>query len=574
MKKIVLLSLLAGSAFFANAALQVPNFNELNLSNIVSNGYFHGNAVLVDANNDGNYEMIVKGRDLNNGWSTDIVMLSGDGFGFTSSSKISDPDGCSWERIVVPIDYNADGIIDLILANSWNAKLLQGDGTGAFSMVDPSIFSLEGEMSIDNGDCEKWYGGTMAVADFNNDGYPDILTICGNARDDQGNPTIFLNDKGTGAFTKVEDCGIEAQRSGTLTVGDFNRDGLVDLAVSGWNDNFGNDCIRLYKNNGNMTFQATANASFDDAQAGTQNGHIMFVDVNNDGWLDLFVTGESCPQGWAKLADIYVNNEGESFTKAASLSGVKCSGADWCDLNGDGMIDIVYSGESDNESYAVLALNNGDGSFTEKTGDLGRHRGGANVLLADFNNNNMPDMAIMGYNDNGSAHFQVFNGLCTRGQNSIPQAPAKVVAEKSGNGVVITWESGSDKQTAAEALAYNVCVKLKDGRVIANVAADFATGKLRSSNVNGALYTKEYRIEGITAEDIAEFGVQTIDGAKAASEFAKGTVSTSAVKTIEAADDNAPVEFFDLNGVRVDDPSNGVFIRRQGKKATKVIIKK
>lgn len=47
--------------------------------------------------------------------------------------------------------------------------------------------------------------GLIGVADFNNDGYPDIVTFCGNPRDDQGTPVIFQNNKGTGEFVKLED---------------------------------------------------------------------------------------------------------------------------------------------------------------------------------------------------------------------------------------------------------------------------------------------------------------------------------------------------------------------------------
>ena len=51
-------------------------------------------------------------------------------------------------------------------------------------------------------------------------------------------------------------------------------------------------------------------------------------------------------------------------------------------------------------------------------------------------------------------------------------------------------------------------------------------------------------------------------------------VNTSGIQSVEAddADENAPVEYFNLQGVKVDNPENGIFIKRQGKKVEKVIM--
>lgn len=525
------------------AATQMPTYTALDYTKHVSNGLFHGNTVLADINNDGNLELLAKGRDLNNGWATTIGYLSGDGYGYNAWTNIPDPDGCSWERVIVPIDYNADGNVDLIFASSWNAKLLKGDGTGQFEIVENTTFSLDGEISIDGDDSEKWYAGLMAVADFNLDGYPDILTFCGNPREDQGEPVLFTNNGGNGSFTRNYGIGLLPQRGGTLAVGDFNRDGAPDLAVSGWNDDFGNDCIRLYQNNGDGTFTEVASEDFNNALAGTEKGQIAFADVDGDGWLDLFVSGESCPQSWAKLACVYKNNNGTSFSKMdTSFPGVKASGADWCDLNGDGNIDLVYAGEGDNGCVSVVAINEGNGSFTVKNELLNGHRGGATVQVADFNNNYVPDVMLMGYNDNGP-HFEVYNGLCSRGMNSAPTAPSNLSATANGSKTTFSWSAGNDSQTAEAALRYNLFVKLNNGQTASVIPADTETGKLRIADVNAALTGTSYTL-GIASDEIAEWGVQTIDGAKAASVFAKANIA--GIETI--ANDEATLAATYANG--------------------------
>ena len=101
---------------------------------------------------------------------------------------------------------------------------------------------------------------------------------------------------------------------------------------------------------------------------------IKFLDINNDGYLDLLVTGESCVNDWAKSAFLFKNVNGTDFVKIeAGLQGICKSGIDWCDLNGDGFVDFVYSGESD-KAITIISYNNGDGTFKlDSTSYRNRH---------------------------------------------------------------------------------------------------------------------------------------------------------------------------------------------------------
>ena len=69
---------------------------------------------------------------------------------------------------------------------------------------------------------------------------------------------------------------------------------------------------------------------------------------------------------------------------------------------------------------------------------------------------------------------------------------------------------------------------------------------------------------------VAEWGVQSIDGAKAASAFAVGALS--GIETI-GADNAAAVEYFNLQGVKVATPGSGLYIRRQGSTVEKVYVR-
>ncbi len=574
MKKLLLTIAAATLAVSGFSGVRQTNYSELTkFYDFVSNGLFHGNVLTADLNNDGLQEIIAKGRDLNNSWATVAKAIYHDetGINFGSSVDLPDPDGCMWERIIYTIDYNNDGNIDLLYASSWNAKLMKGNGDGTFEQVQD--FYLDGEMSIDGNDGEKWYTGTLCVADFNHDGYQDIVTFCGNPREDKGTPVIFFNDNGTGKFIKDENTGIKPHRGGTLCVGDYNADGNIDILVNGWSDDFGNDCVKVWKNDGTGKFTELIVGD----KAGTENGQVIFVDFTGNGLLDVFITGTSCPNGWENAAYVYINNGNDTFTKLdAGLPGCQKSGADWCDLNGDGFIDVVYGGEGQNNT--IYAFNNGDNTFEAVTDKLEPHRGGTVVLAQDVNNNNVPDILVMGYRDAGAPHFQFYNGAGSRVSNQAPQAPTELSLSADGTKTILSWNAGSDAKAAqgtgftpAEALRYNYYVKTTDGQIITAVPADITTGKLRQGNVNAASAAKSVTLN-ISSDKIAEWGVQTIDGGKAASAFAKGGTATG-INNIVVNKSSAPVEYFNLQGVKINKPTNGVVIRRQGSKVAKVVIK-
>lgn len=577
MKSLLLILAASSVALSGMGAARQTNYSELtNLTDLVSNGLFHGNTLLVDIDNDGMLELIAKGRDLNAGWANTLkaLHLNEDGVSFDKSVDLPDPDGCMWERIIYALDYNNDGNVDLLYASSWNAKLMKGDGQGNFEMVDG--FALDGEMSIDGDDGEKWYIGTVGIADFNGDGYQDIVTFCGNPREDRGTPVVFFNDKGTGRFIKDENTGIKPQRGGTLCVGDYNRDGYADILVSGWADDFGNDCTRIWKNDGTGKFSEVIVGD----KAGTEKGQVIFADLTGDGLLDVFITGTSCPNNWELAAYIYKNNGDDTFSKIdAGLPGFQCSGVDWCDLNGDGNIDLVYAGENGELKNSVYAFNEGNGTFTAVTDKLGQHRGGATVLAMDFNNNNVPDLLLMGYMDgDGPRHFQIYNGAGSRVANKAPNAPSGLTMTADGSKTILSWDAATDEKatqgtgfTPSEALRYNYYVKTTDGQVVTSVPADPATGKLRSGNVCAASTACKVALN-ISSDKIAEWGVQAIDGAKAASAFAVAESGSSAVESVEI-DENAEVKYFNIQGIRIDNPSNGLYIRRQGGKTEKVFVR-
>ncbi|MEF2621237.1 MAG: VCBS repeat-containing protein, partial [Xylanibacter rarus] len=179
--KLYLVSALIASAGTAFAASQKPQYNEMTLPGGVSTAYFRGSLVYADVNGDGNMDLIVKGRDLNNGWNPDVVLITTDNSGNLDSS-VKLPASMPYESTLSAFDFNNDGHVDYLLCN-YGYELYRNNGDGTFAKVEN--FALESNLNIsdDNGTSECWYMGLTAIADFDMDGYQDLVVM-----DADGNP--------------------------------------------------------------------------------------------------------------------------------------------------------------------------------------------------------------------------------------------------------------------------------------------------------------------------------------------------------------------------------------------------
>ena len=518
-KSLLISALLASTAMTA-VAQSIPTYTKATLPAGISEGFFRGSSIFADVNNDGFIDLIVKGRDLDGGWAPKVQLAKGSAAGLTDGTTLLENIDI-YESNITALDYNNDGNIDLLLSCYGTPRLYRGAGDGTFTEV--SGFALDDNFSINddgnNGEktSELYYKGLTIAADFDNDGYQDILT-----KNSGGSPVLYHNNHGDGTFTKVENSNLYSVRGGTMAVGDFNNDGLLDVAAAGWSDEAGTDVAVINRNNGDGTFTTVVSENL----VGAEKGTVMLADLDGDGLLDLFVTGESCPEGWAKIAYVFKNNGDGTFQPKAStsLEGACKGGADWADVNGDGLIDIIYTGES-NSSNVVVAINQGGLSFVgNNIPQYKVARGGAAVEAFDYNGDGIIDLAVMGYNDKSflTKHFSVWNGSGVTA-NTAPTVPTGLTMTAAEGGVVLKWTAATDAETPAASLRYNVYVKLNDGSIISNVPADPATGKLRLGSVDAALTATSYRL-AVAPADIAEWGVQTIDGGKLASAFAKGAV--------------------------------------------------
>ena len=137
--------------------------------------------------------------------------------------------------------------------------------------------------------------------------------------------------------------------------GDYNNDGLMDLAVIGQNDDIGN-ITKIYENkNGSFQDLNLANRAF-------RYGDVKWVDLNNDGWLDLSIIGQS---GAAVVYQQLINNKGVfEVSTPTSVAGLKFSNMSFGDYNNNGTLDMFTTGQDVNgNARSYLYQNDGKGNF-------------------------------------------------------------------------------------------------------------------------------------------------------------------------------------------------------------------
>jgi hypothetical protein len=215
--------------------------------------------------------------DYNRDGLLDLFVASYLEFDFDSVPKPGENSNCSWKG--VPVNCGPRGLPPGSLA------LYRNNGDGTFTEV-----TREAGISRARGS----YPMTAVAADFDNDGWPDIYVAC------DSTPSFLLRNRRNGAFEEIGlESGVALNEDGMeqagmgLGIGDYNLDGSLDI----YKTHFADDTSILYRNDGK--------AMFDDmtirAGLGVETRFVgwgaAMLDLDNDGWPDLFhVTGNVYPE--------------------------------------------------------------------------------------------------------------------------------------------------------------------------------------------------------------------------------------------------------------------------------------
>jgi hypothetical protein len=255
------------------------------------------------------------------------------------------------------------------------------------------------------------YLGASDWADFNKDGYPDVVIAGMDSLNTRR--TLIYKNNGDSTFTALS-ANLPGVDRADAEWGDFNNDGFADLLILGDTDS-GTPITRLFSNNGNETFTEIPYVF-----TGVKHGEAAWADYNRDGLQDIVVTGDD-DNTYTTI--LYKNNGDSTFTAyPAFFPGLLHSTVDWDDFNRDGFPDLLICGHSSTSSSpsTYVFSNRGDGTFSPVyAGILGVAYGTAR--WGDFNTDGLPDIFISGSFNGLVASIYRNNGDSTFTQVSIPQ---------------------------------------------------------------------------------------------------------------------------------------------------------
>ena len=285
-------------------------------------------------------------------------------------------------------DFNGDGKLDLATANidSGNVSVLLGDGTGGF----------DSNTNFTVGATPR----SVTVGDFNGDGKLDLVSanFFGSSNGygellGKGTVSVLLGN-GTGGFATATNFTVGTSRIPSVTVGDFNSDGKLDLAAA--NGNSGNVSVLL----GDGTGGFDSNTNF---TVGATPRSVTVGDFNGDGKLDLATANNS-----SNNVSVLLGNGTGGFATATNFTvGSGLFSVTVGDFNRDGKLDLAAANSfANNGNNVSVLLGDGTGGFATATNFPVGSSTPFSVTVGDFNGDGKLDLAAANFSGNNVSVLQ------------------------------------------------------------------------------------------------------------------------------------------------------------------------
>ena len=296
-------------------------------------GVSSGRAVWGDFNNDGYPDILIVGNDANFQPIAKVFRNNGDrtftdiNAGLTGVAYGS----ASWG------DYNGDGFLDILLTG-YNANfesvaiVYRNNQNGTFLNIGAALTGVS--------------SSSAAWGDFNGDGRQDILLSGWD-----GSQLVSKVYRFDGGFTFTDiGAGLTGLDYSSVAWADFDGNGKLDILMTGFDDDF-NAVTLIYRNNGDGTFTETSAEL-----TGVGDGSVAVADFDRDGRLDILLTGAN--NNFEPVSLLYRNNGDGTFAAVdAGLTGVSQGSAAWGDFNKNGSPDLLLAGWSGNGPVTKLYRN-------------------------------------------------------------------------------------------------------------------------------------------------------------------------------------------------------------------------
>jgi len=288
--------------------------------------------------------------------------------------------------VVAVADFNQDGHPDLAVAN-YDTTAGSSDSVSVLLNTGNGTFAPAQNYQADTGTI------AVAVGDFNGDGIPDLALVSSTAQ-----RVTILKGNGDGTFTPGTQHFSAGKTPLRIAMADFNGDGIADLAVV----NKGSNNVSVLLGNGNLTFQSAVNFG-----VGTSPYALVTGDFNGDGIPDLAVSNAG-----SNNVTVLLGNGAGAFQAGLNYAvGTSPAFLAVTDVNGDQRQDLVVANTG--SSNVSVLVGNGDGTFQAAVNytTLG---GPIGIVATDVTGDGIADLATTSYGGgrvavligNGNGTFQ------------------------------------------------------------------------------------------------------------------------------------------------------------------------
>ncbi|HKR28447.1 MAG TPA: CRTAC1 family protein, partial [Acidobacteriaceae bacterium] len=385
---------------------------------------------------------------------------------FTDVTEKAGVTGGGYGQGVAVGDYDGDGFPDIYVTQYGRSILYHNNGDGTFTDVTEKA-----------GVAAPGWSSSAVWFDYDNDGRLDLFVcqfvefskaknlpcVTYNNRPGYCVPRFYqptgswlFHNNGDGTFTDVSRSSGIAQHLGKawgVVAADLNNDGRIDLFVA--NDTSPNF---LFMNRGNGKFEeigALAGVAFSQTGRARSGMGVDAVDLNQDGWLDLFVANID-----HEMSSLYVNNHDETFDDQAASQGIAAAtrlmsgwGLKFFDYDNDGNLDLfMANGNPDDQIETIekdvtyrepMLLFHSDGKLlrnvSAESGPLfSRHISARGLAIGDFDNDGAVDV-LVSVNDGAPL---LLRNTAAQGNHWLGVRLVGKQSNRDAIGARVTWQSG------------------------------------------------------------------------------------------------------------------------------------
>jgi hypothetical protein len=279
----------------------------------------------------------------------------------------------------VVADFNGDGKQDIAVADNAGVEILMGNGDGTFQAVQTFAVGTGGVL-------------TLAVGDFNGFGDPDLVVSSLTS----GN--VLMLDNGTQMFPGIVSS-LDAPGASWLAVGDFNGDGITDIALTPTKGNG----VFVLLGSGNLVFPQNSMSGY--PTPGSSSSAVAIGDFNGDGIPDLAVANPSNNFGSPKVSVLLGNGDGTFQPAVNYAAGNNPYSIVFGDFDGDGYADLAVTSDTDlanppGQNSLNVLLGNGDGTFRPPVSYPVTTGAQTSVAMGNFYGDGRVDLAIANVDGN------------------------------------------------------------------------------------------------------------------------------------------------------------------------------